>query len=315
MSRAHCDVARRVAAHVGADGAVVDALDDVFERWDGTGNPAGTASNAITPAARVTVLAGDVGVLLRPRRRDRPCRRRRAVRAGLRPGAGRRRARGGASLAGRAGPQDAYDVLLEKAASWPDAGGVPVRQAMQVHRAAPLPLRLLHPDAHDRGRGGSGRRGSHHERLDGRGYHRQLSASAQPVASRLLAVADRVAAMTADRPHRPALTLDAIADTVRTEAAAGAVDALCVAAVLEVAGAPPAPVTWPADLTPCEVQALQLLARGLANRSAALRLRITEKTVSRHAESLYVKLRVNNRAALTYEALRRDLLHAPAEAG
>jgi HD-GYP domain-containing protein (c-di-GMP phosphodiesterase class II) len=154
----------------------------------------------------------------------------------------------------------------------------------------------------------------HHERLDGRGYHRQLPGSAQPLSARLLAVADRAAAMAAARPQRPALEHDAVARTLRDAAADGTLDATCVAAVLEVLlGARNAPVLWPAALTAREVDVVRLLARGLTNRATARRLRIAEKTVGRHAESVYAKLGVNNRAALTYEALRWNLLSPAGE--
>lgn len=43
---------------------------------------------------------------------------------------------------------------------------------------------------------------AHHERLDGRGYHRGVSADALPVQARLLAVADVWESLTADRPYR-----------------------------------------------------------------------------------------------------------------
>ncbi len=47
--------------------------------------------------------------------------------------------------------------------------------------------------------------GAHHERLDGRGYHRGLRGEALAVESRVLAVADIFEALTAARPYRPAL--------------------------------------------------------------------------------------------------------------
>jgi HD-GYP domain-containing protein (c-di-GMP phosphodiesterase class II) len=43
---------------------------------------------------------------------------------------------------------------------------------------------------------------SHHERLDGRGYHRGVPAGELPVSARALAVADVFEALTADRPYR-----------------------------------------------------------------------------------------------------------------
>ena len=49
---------------------------------------------------------------------------------------------------------------------------------------------------------------SHHERLDGRGYHRSLRGDAIPPGGRVLAVADMFEALTANRPYRPALPED-----------------------------------------------------------------------------------------------------------
>ena len=43
---------------------------------------------------------------------------------------------------------------------------------------------------------------AHHERLDGRGYHRGVPAGDLPVSARALAVADVFEALTADRPYR-----------------------------------------------------------------------------------------------------------------
>ncbi len=43
---------------------------------------------------------------------------------------------------------------------------------------------------------------SHHERLDGRGYHRGVPAGDLPLSARALAVADVFEALTADRPYR-----------------------------------------------------------------------------------------------------------------
>ena len=47
---------------------------------------------------------------------------------------------------------------------------------------------------------------AHHERPDGRGYPRGLFGHQIPLPARILSVADAYAAMTAERPHRPALS-------------------------------------------------------------------------------------------------------------
>jgi HD-GYP domain-containing protein (c-di-GMP phosphodiesterase class II) len=47
---------------------------------------------------------------------------------------------------------------------------------------------------------------AHHERLDGSGYPRGLSAGELTIPMRVLAVADVYEALTAERPYRPALS-------------------------------------------------------------------------------------------------------------
>lgn len=58
---------------------------------------------------------------------------------------------------------------------------------------------------------------AHHERLDGRGYHRGLRAGGLPLPARILAVADVAEALGADRPYRPALAPDEVLERMRDE--------------------------------------------------------------------------------------------------
>jgi HD-GYP domain-containing protein (c-di-GMP phosphodiesterase class II) len=53
---------------------------------------------------------------------------------------------------------------------------------------------------------------SHHERLDGKGYHRGLTADQLPTSSRILAVADMYEALTAKRPYRQDLSQEQVMD-------------------------------------------------------------------------------------------------------
>jgi diguanylate cyclase (GGDEF)-like protein/putative nucleotidyltransferase with HDIG domain len=72
---------------------------------------------------------------------------------------------------------------------------------------------------------------AHHERPDGLGYPRQLTADQIPLEARILAVADAYEAMTADRCYRPAL--GEAAARAELEGAAGTqFDATVVAALL-----------------------------------------------------------------------------------
>ncbi len=74
---------------------------------------------------------------------------------------------------------------------------------------------------------------SHHERLDGSGYHRGLAAFDLSRPARILAVADVYEALTADRPYRAALPREAAVGILREQRGTG----LCPASVdaLEVA--------------------------------------------------------------------------------
>jgi HD-GYP domain-containing protein (c-di-GMP phosphodiesterase class II) len=150
---------------------------------------------------------------------------------------------------------------------------------------------------------------SHHERVDGSGYHRSLPAGALSRGDRILAAADVFAALTADRPHRPAFAEDAASRTLETEAKSK-LDADAVACVLAAAGqrAAPSPPRWPADLTDREVEVLRLIARGRSNREVAERLFISAKTVGRHVENLYAKIGVSSRAAAAVFAMEHGLL-------
>jgi HD-GYP domain-containing protein (c-di-GMP phosphodiesterase class II) len=150
---------------------------------------------------------------------------------------------------------------------------------------------------------------SHHERLDGSGYHRSLAADSLSREGRILAAADVFAALTADRPHRPALADDAAAGILEAETGRG-LDPDAVACVLAAAGQRDAPLSsrWPADLTDREVEVLRLIARGRSNRDVGEQLFISPKTVGRHVENLYAKTGVSSRAAAALFAMEHGLL-------
>ncbi len=62
------------------------------------------------------------------------------------------------------------------------------------------------------------------------------------------------------------------------------------------------------DLTPREVEVLQLLAEGLSNRAIALQLRISEHTVKFHINSIFGKLGVQSRTEAAVRAARLGLI-------
>ncbi|HSL64865.1 MAG TPA: HD domain-containing phosphohydrolase, partial [Gaiellaceae bacterium] len=376
----HCEVAAMLAARAGLEQPVVHALAHAYERWDGKGEPAGLAGDAIPLAVRIALVAKDVDL---------------AVRAGEDPGEWLRTRRGRAydpgvvdafervgsellsdldgadewerALAAEPEPAatieaDRLDAVLAAFADFADLKSPWIRgHSRRVAALAEEAARLAGLDevacaqlrraglVHDLGRVAVengvwdkpgplttperervrlhayyterilvrctalasvvGPASSHHERLDGSGYHRSLTADALSRADRILAAADVLAALTADRPHRPALGDDAAARTLEAESRAG-LDPDAVACVLAAAGRRAAPRArrWPADLTDREVEVLRLLARGRSNREVASELVISPKTVGRHVENLYRKLGVSSRAAAAVFAMEHRLL-------
>ena len=149
----------------------------------------------------------------------------------------------------------------------------------------------------------------HHERLDGSGYPRGLTAASLTMADRILAASDVYHAMTEPRPHRPALDPDAAAKALRDEVRSGRLDGDAANAVLRASGhRAPTRREGPGGLTVREGEVLVLLARGLANKEIARKLGITPKTVSNHLEHVYTKLDVGSRAAATLYATQHGLV-------
>jgi len=72
---------------------------------------------------------------------------------------------------------------------------------------------------------------AHHERLDGRGYYRNLPASQLSKAARILAAADQLDALSAERPYRGRLPPERVVSIMKEEAGAGLCPECVVAAV------------------------------------------------------------------------------------
>jgi len=149
-----------------------------------------------------------------------------------------------------------------------------------------------------------------HERLDGSGYHRGVRGGDLPLGARLLAVADAFAAMTQDRPHRPALAAQEAAAVLLEAARVGGIDAQAVGAVVEAAGLPRPRASWPCDLTDREVEVLRLAARGLSNREIAETLFVSGRTVQHHLASVYDKTGRRTRAGAAVFAIEHYLVPA-----
>jgi DNA-binding NarL/FixJ family response regulator len=146
-----------------------------------------------------------------------------------------------------------------------------------------------------------------HERLDGTGYHRRLSAAACPPAARLLAASDVYRALVEERPHRPARSADEAASEVSRMAAAGSLCPDASRAVLEAAGHANPRVVRVSGLTDREVEVLRLLARGLTNKEIASALDISTKTAGHHVQHVFEKLGVTTRSAAAVCAMHRGV--------
>ena len=149
---------------------------------------------------------------------------------------------------------------------------------------------------------------SHHERLDGSGYHRGLSAAMLATPARLLAAADAYQAMTEPRPHRARLSPEQAAEVLGEECRSGLFDADAVAAVLEAAGQRVPRIARPAGLTEREAEVIALLARGLQTKQIAGVLGVSAKTADRHIEHAYRKIGVSTRAAAALFAMEHGLV-------
>jgi HD-GYP domain-containing protein (c-di-GMP phosphodiesterase class II) len=148
---------------------------------------------------------------------------------------------------------------------------------------------------------------SHHERLDGSGYHRGAMAASLPPPARLLAAADAYHAMIEPRPHRAALSPQRAAETLTGEARSGRLDGDAVTAVLEAAGHPAPRLERPAGLTEREAEVIGLIAYGFQTKQVARTLGISAKTADRHIQNAYSKMGVSTRAAAALFAMQHGL--------
>ncbi len=153
--------------------------------------------------------------------------------------------------------------------------------------------------------------GSHHERIDGSGYHRGTRGPALDQAARILAAADCYSAMREARPYRSALDAPAAEAELMREAEEGRLDPEAVDAVLNSAGhrVRERPRELPAGLTERELEVLLVLVRGESNQQIAEDLGISAKTVGHHVQHVYQKAGVRSRAAATVWAFEHELVH------
>jgi HD-GYP domain-containing protein (c-di-GMP phosphodiesterase class II) len=152
---------------------------------------------------------------------------------------------------------------------------------------------------------------AHHERCDGSGYHRGVSAVALSGPARILAAADAYQAMTQPRAYRSALSPEQASEALQEDARAGRLDPDAVAAVLSAAGQTAPRAQRPSGLTDRETEVLRLVARGLATKQLARRLGISPKTADNHIQAIYSKIGVTTRAGATLWAMQQGVVGLP----
>jgi HD-GYP domain-containing protein (c-di-GMP phosphodiesterase class II)/DNA-binding CsgD family transcriptional regulator len=145
---------------------------------------------------------------------------------------------------------------------------------------------------------------SHHESIDGNGYHRGLTGNQMALPAKVVATASAyVEAAESDGDH-PERAVSSLKDR-------RILDPDCLAALgTELGGAErisPVKRTWPAGLTEREVEVLRLVASGLNLKEAAERLVISDHTARHHLESVYSKAGVSSRAGVTLFAVENGL--------
>jgi DNA-binding CsgD family transcriptional regulator len=223
--------------------------------------------------------------------------------AGSSPTTGPEDARGRVAASARVGMFAPLDPIWDKPGSLTQAESERVRLHPYLTDRMLARVSVLRPSREIAAR--------HHERLDGSGYPRSLTAASLTPSDRLLAAADAYHAMTEPRPHRAPLDPDRASRNLRAEVIAGRLDGTAVDAVLTAAGhRAPARHLQPGGLTAREVEVLGLLARGHSTKEIGRQLVVSPKTAANHVEHIYAKLGVSSRAAATLFATQHGLMGA-----
>ena len=151
---------------------------------------------------------------------------------------------------------------------------------------------------------------THHERMDGSGYHRSVGGTMLSTGARVLAAADAYSAMLQPRPYRGPLSEAEAVRELQADAADGRLDPIATDAVLAAAGhrVSRTRAGGPAGLTTRESDVLALLAQGMPNKGIARELGISPKTVSNHVEHVYSKLGVSNRTGAAMYAMQYGIV-------
>jgi len=249
LNEARCDRGARIVAQTGFSPEAAVAVRALDENWDGNGRPDGLVGDAIPLISRITCLAQSAEVFMSaggPEAAIDVVRARRGrwfdpeiadVFLGIGPDDPL-----WARIVADAAAEVLRDLEPEAGLGLADEDGVDrVAEAFAQAIDAKSPYTARHRQARHADRRGvhggpapppyrfqilsritpfadiAEAAAAHHERLDGRGYHRGVGAEHLSPEARILAVADVFDALTADRPYRRPLDRDAAFGILRKE--------------------------------------------------------------------------------------------------
>ena len=173
---------------------------------------------------------------------------------------------------------------------------------------------------------------THHERIDGSGYPRQLSGAEIPIEGRIAAVADVFDALTHDRVYRPAFRVNEALDVMRRLHGGGFDPAVfeafeqALGRIIDVSSR--YPDSWgPRSaegvrsarpvrvLTPREREIVSLLTGGMTGEEIARRLFLSPETVRTHVRNAMTRLGAKTRPHLVGLAIERNEIAPEAASG
>jgi HD-GYP domain-containing protein (c-di-GMP phosphodiesterase class II) len=153
---------------------------------------------------------------------------------------------------------------------------------------------------------------SHHEWINGQGYHRRLSGNHISLEGRILAVANAYAngLRQTDGKTDPEASIRSLQSEVGTHWDAICYEALClwVRGEKPAAGRTPNRKNTESELSEREIEVLRLVAKGKKNPEIAAKLYISRKTVEHHLTHIYNKLEVSCRTSAVAYAMQNQIV-------
>jgi HD-GYP domain-containing protein (c-di-GMP phosphodiesterase class II) len=151
---------------------------------------------------------------------------------------------------------------------------------------------------------------SHHEKLNGSGYHRQKKEIT--LFESILSIADSFIALTSERSYRKAYSVKDATDILLTEVNIGKRDLRSYKILLEAIGLKErrdhASTNNEFGLTEREIEILKFIATGKTNKEIGSILNLSHRTIQNHSIRIYEKMGVKTRTGATLLATQNGLI-------